>query len=276
MIKHEAAQNNKQLREQLYQGDIYKLATSQASLMLAKDVSKLLCQCFNTEQLDKLHDVLTDTQFFTAMKEVRKQLFTNQYYIDLLREVITSLGFSKEKTIFEPLRLRAMRHNGHTKPEAAAVYYPHRDTWYAHPQCTIVGWIPLHDQNQEQTFEIFPDWLTKPVPNDSEVFDYQQWCAKNWDKKIGWQNKKTGLTARYPQTTSQVELGKRIGFSCKQAEQLLFSGAHFHQTLQQTNHLTRLSVDFRVVDIDDLKANLGVANVDNRSVGLATKDYIKL
>ncbi len=193
-----------------------------------------------------------------------------------MRNVILSLGFSPDNTLFEPLRLRAIRHNGHQKPEAAAVYYPHRDTWYAHPQSTIVGWIPLHDQTQEQTFEIYPDWFIRAVPNDSEVFDYQQWCLKNWDKKIGWQQKETGLTAKYPQITTEVSVGKKVGFSSRQGEQLLFSAAHFHQTLKQTCHLTRFSVDFRLVDTNDMQLNRGAINVDNRSVGNATQDYIKL
>ncbi len=65
-----------------------------------------------------------------------------------------------------------------------------------------------------------------------------------------------------------------MGFSCKRAENLLFSGAHFHATRPQTEDTTRFSLDFRVVHLDDVRARRGAPNVDNRSTGSALDDYV--
>ncbi|WP_163832806.1 hypothetical protein [Spartinivicinus ruber] len=136
--------------------------------------------------------------------------------------------------------------------------------------------MPLHDQASHQTFEIYPDWFSQSVPNNSEVFNYDQWRSGNNHKIIGWQKKDTGLSAVYPQSTTDVILGKRINICCKQAEVLFFSGAHYHRTLKQTRNLSRFSIDFRLVYLIDEQQHLGAPNVDNRSHGAALQDYIRL
>ena len=62
---------------------------------------------------------------------------------------------------FDPLRLRIIKGDGHHNPAAKAVYYPHRDTWYGHPQALIVGWLPLDDLREDETFVFFPDYLRR-------------------------------------------------------------------------------------------------------------------
>lgn len=269
-------EDNKTWRRSLYNGDLYLLPKTNTATQLCDAVNTLLYQVFDTQNLGSIHHEMNEDAFFNCMKVIRKRLFEDDGYIDLLKAYLKSLGFNSGEVAFEPLRLRAIRPNGHLNPRAKAVYYPHRDTWYGHGQSVIVGWLPLHDQTPEQTFEIYPEWLNRSVPNNSEIFDYEQWCTGNSDKRIGWQNKNTGLTASYPQATAVVEPGARVGFGCQKAEGLFFSGAHFHQTLKQQTDRCRYSVDFRFVHLDDVKNNIGAPNVDNRSTGSSIVDYILL
>ncbi|MDE1463740.1 hypothetical protein [Spartinivicinus poritis] len=273
--------NNIRWRHSIYQGEIYKLPASQVSTELVNAIQQLLLKTFainelNFNNLVNIHNVLSEADFFAAMKLIRRELFEQPKYTELLSKYLLNLGFKQGEVAFEPLRLRAIRHNGHLTERAKAVYYAHRDTWYGHAQSVIVGWIPLHNQAIHQTFEIYPDWFNRPVSNNSEVFDYNQWRSGNNDKIIGWQKKDTGLTAVYPETTAEVPLGRRIKFSCTQAETLLFSGAHYHQTLKQTRNLSRFSVDYRLIHLADEQQQLGAPNVDNRSRGSALQDYIRL
>ena len=260
----------------LYQGELYKLPVDVSVSELVEEVNCLLHDIFQVEDIFKVHSYLNEEQFFSRMKVIRKQLFEGDKYINLLKNVFMNLGFRHGDIAFEPLRLRAIRHNGHLNPRAKSVYYPHRDTWYGHGQSMIVGWIPLHDQQEFQTFEIYPDWLRHPVPNDSEVFDYSQWRRAGDEKKIGWQKPTTGLTAVYPQTLKAVDYGNIIRFSAKKSEQLYFSGAHYHKTIEQECDLTRFSVDYRFVYRKDYEKGVGAFNSDNRSKGSAVQDYIVL
>jgi hypothetical protein len=275
-MKYQKPESNQVWRQSLYTGDVYLLPEMVEAVRLSLAVNDLLYKIFETKEIESIHKTLNEDQFFNCMKVIRKELFEGEQFIGLLKQYLRALGFLSGDVAFEPLRLRAIRPNGHLNPRAKAVYYPHRDTWYGHGQSVIVGWIPLHDLKPEQTFEVYPKWLDRPVPNNSEIFDYDQWRSGNSDKRIGWQNKNTGLTAHYPRATEEVELGERLGFGCKKAQSLFFTGAHFHRTLKQSTDRCRYSVDFRLVHLDDAKRNIGAPNTDNRSIGFSVKDYVRL
>ena len=165
-------------------------------------------------------------------------------------------------------------HQGHENPRAAAVYYPHRDIWYGHSASVVTFWLPLHDAPESQTFAFYPERFDTPVPNDSEIFDYDAWVARGWDLRIGWQNIDDGLNTRYPGIVGEVDRGREVGFAATRGELLLFSGAQFHATLPQSEGTTRFSLDFRAVDLDDHQAGLGAPSVDDRSKGDALPDYV--
>ena len=131
----------------------------------------------------------------------------------------------------------------------------------------------MHDLRADETFVVYPDHFRRAVPNDSEVFDYDAWVAKGWSLKIGWQDLEAGRTARYPTVLGAFDPGTEVGFSCARAENLLFSGSHFHRTRPQSSGICRYSLDFRVVHLDDHAAGIGAPNVDNRSRGSALADY---
>ena len=273
-MKPEKPENNSTWLHSIYRGDIYKLPANRSSVALTNAVVRLLENTFQVDIL-QVHRLLSEEQFFQAMKLIRKQLFTEETFITHLKQLFYSLGFNAGELAFEPLRLRAIRHNGHLNPKAKAIYYPHRDTWYAHGQSMVVGWLPLHNQTAHQTFEIFPEWLEKAVANNSEAFNYDNW-RQAAAKKIGWQNANTGLTAVYPQAQQPVNYGQAVGIAALRAECLFFSGAHFHKTLEQTSNITRFSVDFRFTYLNHYQRGLGAVNVDARCQGSAVKDYIHL
>ena len=167
-------------------------------------------------------------------------------------------------------------HRGNEDPRAAPVYYAHRDTWYAHPQALITWWIPLFDLPAAETFVFYPACFQSPVPNDSEIFDYDAWVRDGWGLKIGWQDREAGRTARYPGVTGPVDEGPAAGFSCRAGDNLLFSGAQFHRTLAHAEGRTRYSLDFRMVHLGDHAAGMGAPNADNRSQGSCLPDYVRL
>ena len=95
-----------------------------------------------------------------------------------------------------------------------------------------------------------------------------------WELKIGWQKLAAGAEARYPRAAPGADGGRAVGFACRTADNLVFSGAQFHATLPQSTGRTRFSLDFRIVDLGDHSAGLGAPDVDNRSRGSSLGDYI--
>jgi len=194
---------------------------------------------------------------------------------ELLRELFNERGFDLDETYFDVPRLRTAAPGGYLSTGIAYAFHPHRDTWYGHPSALITAWIPICDLASEETFVFFPEKFRSPVANDSEIFDYQEWVAKGWGLKIGWQQKNAGLEARYPGVVGDVETGAAVGFACRRGDILLFSGAQFHRTFPQQLGRTRFSLDFRFVDLADHTQGLGAPNVDNRSRGSALCDYVR-
>ncbi|SBT06956.1 conserved hypothetical protein [Candidatus Accumulibacter aalborgensis] len=274
MIRHQAPADNEALRQSLYQGQVFLLEANVASRALGHAVRCLLLKHFGADYRSLEHSADGDV-FFGRMGLSRRELYLQPEPQRLIAQLVASLGFDPARSACDPLRLRAILHDGEQNLRAKAVYYPHRDTWYSHSQSLITCWIPLDDLPREETFVFFPGQFTQAVANNSEIFDYQRWVERDWNLKIGWQHKDDGLTAQYPELTGALpEDAAKIGFSCRRDQVLLFAGHHLHQTLPQSRGRNRFSLDFRLVQLDDHEAGRGAPNVDNRSTGSALPHYI--
>ncbi len=151
------------------------------------------------------------------------------------------------------------------------MYGAHRDTWYGNSQSQINWWLPLHDVSEEQTFAFYPDYFSKAIDNSSEKFFYDEWKVK-----VGFGNSQSSHSGLYPLPYSgrpPEELAVR--FSAQKGDVILFSASHLHATEFNTSGATRFSIDFRYVSTADQLERIGAPNLDNRSSGSATDDYIR-
>lgn len=264
--------DNETLRLGLYQGDIFHLDPTPASLGLVSNALSLLQQALpGSEDVRSAAAALDDDAFFKLVGSVRRTVY--ETFVQGARTVAAACGFDPQAIAVDRVKLRAVTHLGHQNPRAAPVYYPHRDTWYGHPQSHVTCWLPLFDTPAEETFVFYREMFDRSVANDSETFDYDEW-ARRPDIRIGWQNRTAGQTFHYPAARPDVQPGPALGFACRRAQPLLFSGAHFHRTLPHASGRTRFSLDFRIVHLADHGRGLGAPNADNRSRGSALQDYV--
>lgn len=262
-----------ELRQRLYQGELFLFASTVESRQLADAAQQAIDDEFATHGDSRTaYQRLSTDEHFEISGRLRKQIYSQTEYHSIVGKLVASLGFDTNKTGVDPARLRIVQPNGHDNPAAAAMYYGHRDTWYANPQTMLTWWMPLHDVDESNSFCFFPDNFDQPVENDSEIFNFDDWVARDEKKLIGWQDKNTGLTARYPQLLEEP-VGTQIPVRCRRGELLLFSGQHLHRTYKQTTDFTRFSLDFRTVDLSDQKSGREAANVDNRSTGSWIKKF---
>jgi len=270
----ELPEENLIAREAIFNGEAYLANPTSDSQKLVSKIRNLIKEELQVQDIRTAHKELSDEDFFNSMGNLRRTLYLEEEYHEDLRGVLESYHFDSKKCAFDPIRIRVVLPGGHHNIKAAPVYYAHRDTWYAHPQSLIVGWIPLDDLREEETFEFFPDYFNSVVPNNSEIFDYADWIKDGPALKIGWQKESSGIEGGYPKADSNHNPGERIRFAPKKAESLFFAGSHYHQTLEQDFDTIRYSIDFRVVHLDDLTTLRGSPNCDNRSRGDIVKDYI--
>lgn len=263
------------LRSELYAGSLVRLPPVPASWALVKRAKQLLVEELGPSPREAVHH-LPNSELFVRLGRVRKSLYLDPEALGEIADLLRQHGLDPSEWATDPARLRVVHPHGERIPAAAAVYAVHRDVWYGHPPGLITWWLPLDDLPPDQTFEFWPDHFARSVPNDSEVFDYDDWVSRGWSLKIGWQDAKSGLTARYPGFLGErAALGPGVGFSAQAAESRLFAGAHLHATKPHAAPLTRFSLDFRIAHLGDVAQQRGAPCVDDRSKGSSVPDYLR-
>ena len=262
-------------RSALYDGALFQLAPSVASTKLVDDVGALLDDEFGAGDPRFAQAMLRDEDFFARIGRIRRRIYVDGQFHERVFAVIAACGFDPGRVAFDPVRLRVVSHRGHENARAAPIYYAHRDTWFGLSQSVIAFWIAMHDIPAEQTFVVYPDWLARPIANTSERFDYGPWSRDARDLKIGWQDREAGREVHYSGTTGEFEPGTVVPLAARRGDTVMFSGAHLHQTRPHSAGHTRFSLDFRMVHLDDHALGRGPSNVDNRSRGPATDEYIR-
>ncbi len=222
--------------------------------------------------LEKIHIPHGAEDFLERYQHLRQLICQPDFGKDTLQAVLEDTGFDTARVLRDVLRLRIAPHMGFTNRHAKSAYSIHRDTWYANPSCQINFWVPLFDVRPTQGFNFYPAFFNKPVPNTSHLFDYSLWQDGGGFGKV----KTKTLHTLYPTVTAEIPKDDACSFTCKAGDLVIFSAAQLHGNCQNLSHLTRYSIDFRVVHQDDIHKCLGAPNVDNHSKGSALCDYTSL
>ena len=275
LIRSELPSTEAETRRALYAGTIFHLPGDAATAKLVSEVWTAIEAELGANPREAQFR-MTDGEFFDRVGRLRKAIYTTTPFHALVAGVLRSRGFDPTRAACDPARLRVISHKGYENPAAAPIYYAHRDTWYAHSQAEITWWVPLHDVTPAETFVFYPDWVDRPVPNNSEAFDHDNWTKHGAALRIGWQNPEHGKTHTYPGQIGEFDPGREVGFEAAAGDLVMFAGAHFHQTRKNATGRTRFSLDFRTVDLADHAQNVGAPNADNRSTGCSAKDYVRL
>jgi hypothetical protein len=56
---------------------------------------------------------------------------------------------------------------------------------------------------------------------------------------------------------------------------VLFSGAQMHSTVPNTSGVSRYSIDFRTVHLDEVVSKSGAPNIDSASTGTSLRDFMR-
>jgi hypothetical protein len=72
-----------------------------------------------------------------------------------------------------------------------------------------------------------------------------------------------------------IELEPQVRIVPDVGGMLIFSAAQLHSTVQNTTSRTRFSIDFRTVNLDDLREGIGAPNVDAECTGTTLGDFLR-
>jgi ectoine hydroxylase-related dioxygenase (phytanoyl-CoA dioxygenase family) len=189
-----------------------------------------------------------------------------------IREVLTEFGCDPEKTYFDVPRLRTACHGNYLSAGLAYAFHLHRDTWYSAPHCQLNWWMPVYDIRPDNCMAFHPRYWARAVRNDSSKYNYYEWNATS--RKSAAQQVDSD-TREQPHALDPLDPDPQIRVICNPGGILIFSGAQMHSTVPNTSKTTRISIDFRTVNFDDVRDRRGAPNADSACTGTTMRDYLR-
>jgi hypothetical protein len=249
------------LFQKLFRGELIQQTSSPASRKLVKAVQEVVTRCFGDSP-----ESLSSESFRQSLQTARGQV-SGPEFCELACASLPVLGFSSQDLQVDVVRLRAVSPGLETVEAAAPVFYAHRDTWYGNPKCQINVWLPLHRVDGDNSFRFFTDHFDRPIDNDSWDFVADSFKAEGGFGRVSEQPESV-----YPRALSLPQ-GSSWDVEMEEADLLLFSAAHLHQTQVNQTDRIRFSVDFRFFKTEHLTTGKGAPDPDNSSRGLCLESY---
>jgi phytanoyl-CoA dioxygenase PhyH len=190
----------------------------------------------------------------------------------LIREVLADLGCDLEKTYLDVPRLRMVTSDGYLTSGVGYAHHLHRDTWYSAPSCQLNWWLPIYDIESDNSMAFHPHYWNSPVRNGSREFNYYEWNSTG--RKDAATQIKTD-TRKQPKAEEPLEINPQVRVVCEAGGIVLFSAAQMHSTVANTSGVTRYSMDFRTVHLDDVVSMGGAPNIDSACSGTSLRDFLR-
>lgn len=187
-----------------------------------------------------------------------------------IQRIFEEMGCDLEKLYFDVPKMRSSTSGGYLTTGIAYPWHPHRDTWYSAVPSQINWWIPIYEFESDNAMAFHPRYWTQPIQTNITI---NQANTMNRGAHVSKMLKKD--TRILPKPTEPCEIDPQIRIVCAPGGIILFSGAQMHSSVPNTSEVTRFSVDFRVVHLDDVAAKRGAPNIDAACTGSNVRDFMR-
>jgi hypothetical protein len=192
---------------------------------------------------------------------------------ELVKNILREYGCDPEGTYFDVPRLRSSTSNNYLTTGIAYAFHPHRDTWYSAPPCQLNWWLPVYDITPDNGMAFHPRYFDEPIKNGSRNYNYYEWNKTS--RASAAQHIKVDTRVQ-PKPEQDIELDPQIRVVAPSGGVTIFSGSQLHSSIPNTSGVTRFSIDFRTVHIDDVNGKGGAINVDSESTGTSLRDFLRV
>jgi hypothetical protein len=261
-----------QRRADVYDGRIFAFAPTPASLALAAFARDMVEEAFEGRDPRRAQYEMPVEDYVAVIAPLKPRFIHHPRTRALLTAIFEGIGCDLERTYLDVPRLRAVTSDGYLTAGVGYAHPPHRDTWYSAPLAQLNFWMPLYDLTEDSTMAFYPAYWDRPVRNSSREFNYYAWNA------TGRANAAQHIrqdTRKQPQLEQPVSLVPQNLVDLPPGGFVLFSGAQLHATIPNTSGVTRYSVDFRAMNIDDLRHGRAAPNLDSDCSGTSLRDFLR-
>jgi len=259
-------------RRALYGGSIFVHSPTENTLRLCRLAQELIEEAFHPFDPLRVSESLPAENCAEILAALKPKFIHHPQSKECIQGILAESGCDLEKTYFDVPRMRTAFPGNYLKSGIAYAFHPHRDTWYSAPMCQINWWMPVYELNGENCMALHPHYFGREIKNGSSQYDYQRW---NQESRFNAAKHVKADTRVQPHAEEPIELDPQIRLVCPVGGAYKFSAAHLHSTVPNTSPVTRYSIDFRTVHVDDLVGQAGANNVDSACTGTTIGDYLR-
>jgi hypothetical protein len=262
---------SKAQRAQVYAGAIAITSPTPTSVAFATFAREMTEEAFGGLDPELAQFELSVDEYATILNALKPRFIHHPESKRLLRILLVERGCDPASTYFDVPRLRTSTSDGYLTTGIAYAWHPHRDTWYSAPLAQLNHWMPVYEVSADNAMAFHPEYFDRAVANDSDGYNYYEWNAKHRSAATANVGKET---RPLPGPTKPVDLSSSTVFVTPVGGVLQFSGHHLHSSVPNTSGRTRFSIDFRTVDVNDIRSGDGARNVDSFCTGSSIRDFM--
>jgi hypothetical protein len=259
-------------RQQLYEGQLFVYSATPTSWALIEFARELISEAFGSLDPETAQNEMPVQKFANLLADLKPRFIHHPTSKERIQALLQELGCDLDKTYFDVPRMRTATSDEYLTTGIAYAFHPHRDTWYSAPFSQQNWWIPIYQIVPENAMAFHPRYWTQGVLNGSRRYDYDEW---NRTSRYSAAQHVKSDSRDQPKPEEPVELDPQVRVVPEAGGVLLFSGNQLHSTVPNTSGRTRFSIDFRVVDIDDVIARREAPNVDSECTGTTLRDFLR-
>jgi hypothetical protein len=271
-ISFDARVSDDERRQRLYAGEIFVYSPTPAGKALCELARKMCADAFQPLDPRTAQHSMPVERYAAKLAELKPAFIHHPESKRLIRELLAAFGCDPKETYFDVPRLRTSTSSGYLTTGIAYAFHPHRDTWYSAPPCQLNWWLPVHDIGPNDGLAFHPGYWSRSVRNGSHRYNYAEWNRTS--RKIA--ATQIGEDTRdQPKPEEPMDVESEFRPLCAGGGLILFSGAQMHSSVPNTSGKTRLSIDFRTVNLRDVEEEHGAPNVDSSCTGTTMGDYLR-
>jgi hypothetical protein len=259
-------------RDQLYRGQLIVYGPTPHSRALVDLAKTLIREAFGSKDPERAQHEMPVEEYAAVLAGLKPRFIHHPESKRCIQGILQDLGCNADKTYFDVPRLRTATSDNYLTTGIAYAFHPHRDTWYSAAQCQLNFWLPVFELESNRSMAFHPRYWTQPVRNGSGGYDYGEWTRTSRFNAAQYIKQDTRVQ---PHAEEPMDLDPQIRVVTPVGGLLIFSAAQMHSTVPNDTGLTRFSIDFRTVHIDDVNAFRGAPNVDSACTGTALGDFLR-
>jgi hypothetical protein len=272
-VYFDPAFTDEEKRLRLFQGQLIVLSPTKSSLAFCQFTRELVKEAFAPLDPETAQFHLSVEKYAEILQKLKPAFIHHPESKKFMSGILEECGCDLAKTYYEVPKLRSSTSNDYLTTGIAYAWHPHRDTWFAALPCQINWWVPVYELKSDNAMTFYPQYWSTPVKNSSKGYNYYKWNAQHRGGHVSQYIKSDPRPV--PKPTEPLKLEPEIRLLPPVGGIIMFSAAHLHASVPNTSGVTRFSLDYRTVHLDDIAAKRGAPNIDSECEGHMLRDYIR-